>query len=99
MATLYDMQTRLRHFYNLKEDLNSVITYINNSIDDLNPSVKNILMAYSVDENSKASTLLSKNLENLISKRDFIKNTVIPEINLEISKLKKMIEEEQLKLT
>ena len=99
MATLYELQTRLRQFYNLKDNLDYVVKYLNNSIDDLQPSVKNFLTAYSVDESSKGYVVLKKDLSTLVERRDTIKNTVIPAINFEIRKIKKDIEEEQSKLT
>ena len=99
MATLYEMQNQLRRYYALKENLGFVVNYIDSSIDNLQQSINNCLTAYSVDETSKGRDLLSKNVNVLVDRRETIKNKVIPAINFEISKLKKEIEEEQLKLT
>ena len=99
MATLYEIQNQLKRYYALKENLGYVINYINSSIESLQQSINNCLTAYSVDETSKGRDLLSKNLNLLVDRRETIKNKIIPSINFEISKLKKEIEEEQLKLT
>ena len=99
MATLYEMQTRVKQFYNLRENLDQVIRYINNSIDCLEPSAKNFLTSYNVDGSSKGYSIVKKNISTLVERRDTIKNTIIPAINYEIRILKKSIEEEQLKLT
>lgn len=99
MATLYEFQTSLRYYNNLRDNLNQVVRYLNNCIDDLQPATKNFLTVYNVDEFSKGNNVLLKDLDSLVEKRNTIKNTVIPAVNFEISKLKKQIEEEYLKLT
>ena len=99
MTTLYEMQNKLRRYYNLKENLGYIVNYMNTSIDSLQQSINSFLTAYSVDETSKGHGLLSKDLDGLIERRQTIKDKIIPAINFEISKLKKDIEEEQAKLT
>lgn len=99
MTTLYEMENKLRIYYSLKENLGYVVNYINTSVESLQQATKNCLTAYSVDEVSKGYDLLSKNINTLVNRRETIKNQIIPAINFEISKLKKNIEEEQMKLT
>lgn len=99
MMSLYEMKKDLNYYYNLKDLLNSIVDCYNKNILNLEPSIKSLKDSYNVDGVSKGSLSLSKGLESLIEKRDYIKKTIIPTINFEISKLKQKIEEEQLKLT
>jgi len=85
MATLYELQNKINRYYALRENLGYIVNYINDSIDSLRLSVNNCLSAYSVDETSEGRDLLSKDLNNLINRRNTIKNTIVPSINFEIS--------------
>ena len=96
--TLYELEERLRHFRNLREQLETVARQTNSCVDSLNLAVRNCLTAYNVNNHSDGNDLLKKCYKRLTDDYSAIKNVVIPAINVEISKLKKMIEEEQLKL-
>lgn len=96
--TLYEMQERLRYFRNLREQLEYVVRYTNNCADNLNLAVRNCLTSYNVDGHSAGNDVLKKSYKKLTDDYNTIKNTILPAINNEISKLKKKIEEEQLKL-
>lgn len=91
----YEAENNLKKYYALKENLNAIISRINISIDNLQQALKNCLNAYNAEETSEGYKELSKNLQTLVNKRDNIKNKIIPEINLKISKLKKQIEDQE----
>lgn len=95
MATLYELETQLRQYYNLRYELNNIVHYLNNSINYLQPAAKNFLSAYSVDDASKGSNSITKYVNELSNERNTINNTIIPSIDYEISELRRKIEEEQ----
>jgi len=93
--TLYELQKKLNNYYNLKAIIRYDINKLNNAIDSLDLVIKNFSVSYSVDDSSigKDTSIDQKN--KLIARRDLLQNQVAPAINMQITKIKKQIEEEQ----
>lgn len=99
MVTLYELEKTRNRYYSLKDELDYLLNYLNSSIDSLSVASDTLSQACNVDNNSSLGDSVAEERNNLIYRRDFIKETIIPNINLEINRLKKLIEEEQMKLT
>lgn len=99
MANVYELEKKKRYYNNLKDNLNILVKYLNNAIDSLKPASDLIGSAYNVDGMSADNNRLINERENLIFRRDSLVNTVIPNIDYAIRKIRRNIEEENMKLT
>ena len=87
MASKYDLQRDNSYLETLKGDLNSVANNLNQSAEYVNKIHVNLGPNYKLNEDDVKSIPRTKNLENNINNEyNYIKNTVIPEIDAQISR-------------
>jgi len=96
MNSAYELQGKKRKYYNLIDGLSMVIKKIDESIENLNLVLKNFNESFNIDSQSADQNKISEYQNELIRKRDTLKNTIIPSIYEEIQKINKQIQQAEL---
>lgn len=78
--------------YDLKSSLNSIIKKLNQAITDLDVAILNIQKYYTVNDNGVGCSELKDTRSQLIHRRNYIQNVILPELNQSIQKMRQQIE-------
>ena len=86
------MLSNQRKYRNLKANINSIITKLNNAIENLETPCDRIDNYYNIDSISVDKGNLKNLRQDLINRRNYLKNIVLVEINKELNELSNSIE-------
>lgn len=81
-----------RKYRNLKSNINSIISNLNNAIENLETPSDRIDNYYNIDSISIDKGKLKELRQDLINRRNYLKNIVLVEINKELNELSNNIE-------
>lgn len=95
MALLDDLISKKNEYVNLRDKVNDILSSLNNSVSSLRGPSSNIGTYYAVNGQSADKNTIRNNRSNLLIKRDYITNTVIPAINDKISGIESEIRQEE----
>ena len=86
--TIAGCREDIRRYQNLKQNLNNIISYLNSSGSNLDKTEMNIKNNYQIDsENSYILTRVTDVNNEIYKISNYLKNSVIPEIDRTISNL------------
>ncbi len=92
MDDLSTMLSNQRKYKNLRSNINSIINSLNNAIENLETPSDRIDNYYSIDSISADQGKLKALRQDLINRRNYLKNIVLVEINKELNELSNSIE-------
>ena len=92
MDDLSVMLSNQRNYKNLSYNINLIINNLNDAIEKLEIPSDKIDNYYNIDSVSIDKGKLKSVRQNLINKRDYLKNIVLVEINRELNELNNNIE-------
>lgn len=95
MALLDDLYSKKSSYINLRDKISDVVGSLNSSISSLEQPGSNIGIFYAINGQSADQNMINKNKNNLLSKRDYINQNVIPAINDKISDIETDIRNEE----
>ena len=98
MASLSELYSKLRRYRNLKSSLGTVISNLNNAINNLEPASDKISTDYLIDDNSADKRTVINVRNSLIQKKRFLSTTVSSSIDSKISSIKNAIRIEEARL-
>lgn len=81
-----------RKYRNLKSNINSIISNLNSAIENLETPSDKIDNYYNIDAMSIDKGKLKELRQDLINRRNYLKNIVLVEINKELKELSENIE-------
>lgn len=86
------MLSNQRKYRNLKSNINSIISNLNSAIENLETPSDRIDNYYNIDSISVDKGKLKELRQDLINRRNYLKNIVLVEINKELNELSNNIE-------
>lgn len=86
------MLSSQRKYRNLKSNINSIISNLNSAIENLETPSDRIDNYYNIDSISIDQGKLKSIRQDLINRRNYLKNIVLVEINKELNELSNSIE-------
>jgi len=92
MVNLNELKRNLAQYRLFLDEINNSVTILNNSIDTLENSNTG-MKSYLIDGISADDGIINREINELLEKKKFLRDTIIPEINKKIMKLKKEIKE------
>lgn len=92
MDDLSVMLSNKRKYKNLKSNINLIIGELNNAIENLEIPSNKINNLYSIDSTSADNGKINSVRQDLIDRRNYLKNIVLVQINKEIRELNQNIE-------
>lgn len=92
MDDLSVMLSNKRKYKNLKSNINLIIGELNNAIENLEIPSNKINNLYSIDSTSVDNGKINSVRQDLIDRRNYLKNIVLVQINKEIRELNQNIE-------
>lgn len=95
MALLDDLYSKKSSYINLRDRVSDVVGSLNSSISSLEQPSSNIGAFYAINGQSADQNMINNNKNNLLSKRDYINQNVIPAINDKISDIETDIRNEE----
>ncbi len=95
MALLDDLYSKKSSYINLRDRVSDVVGSLNSSISSLEQPSSNIGVFYAINGQSADQNMINNNKNNLLSKRDYINQNVIPAINDKISDIETDIRNEE----
>lgn len=81
-----------RNYKNLKSNIKTIINYLNNAIENLDVPSSRINSYYSVDSVGIDRGKINLVKQELIKKRNYLKNIVLVELNKELQEIEDNIE-------
>lgn len=92
MASLDYLRSEKEEYSMLKSKIFQVIEYLNNAIEALGIPSNKIEESFSINDSSGDSKIIARIREDLISKKDYLYNNVVNEIDGEIANLSNEIQ-------
>ena len=92
MNDLNSMLSDKRKYKNLKSNINLIVSELNKAIENLEISSNKIGNSYSINSSSIDNGKISSVRQDLINRRNYLKNIVLVQINKEINELDNNIE-------
>ena len=92
MNDLNSMLSDKRKYKNLKSNINLIISELNKAIENLEIPYNKISNLYNINSSSIDNGKISSVRQDLINRRNYLKNIVLVQINKEINELDNNIE-------
>lgn len=92
MDNVDELLSNKRKYKNLKSNINSIINKLNNSIENLEIPSNRIKNIYTIDSLSIDVGKLNSVREDLIARRNYLKNNVLYKINEELKEIEEKLE-------
>ena len=92
MDNVDELLSNKRKYKNLKSNINSIINKLNNSIENLEIPSNRIKNIYNIDSLSIDVGKLNSVREDLIARRNYLKNNVLYKINEELKEIEEKLE-------
>lgn len=95
MALLDDLYSKKNSYINLRDKINDVLGSLNSGISSLEQPSSNIGVFYAINGQSADLNIIRNKKNELLNKRDYITQNVIPAINDKISNIEADIRNEE----
>lgn len=95
MALLDDLYSKKNSYINLRNKINDVLGSLNSSISSFEQPSSNIGVFYAINGQSADLNIIRNKKNELLNKRDYITQNVIPAINDKISNIEADIRNEE----
>ena len=92
MNTLYELKKERNQYYDLKDKLYYIVKRLDLSVDCISPASDTYKYVYTIDSVVANNDKLNKLKKELLDKRNYISNVIIPKINERIYNLNLEIE-------
>lgn len=97
-SLLSSLKAELNRYYNLNNDLNTVINNLNDCIEKIEPASSRIAYYYNIDGFTADRNIVPSKKEALIAKRNELTGTVSSSISSQISIIKQKIRTEEARI-
>jgi len=92
MDNVDELLRKKRIYANLKSNINSIISKLNNSIENLEIPSNRVRNVYTIDSASIDLGKINSVREDLITRRNYLKNNVLYKINKELKEIEQKLE-------
>ena len=92
MATEYELNQKKKKYRTLRGNVKSIIDKLDIAVEALEIPANRIKDSYNIDSNSVDEEVISSIRDNLISRKNYLKNTIIYNIDVKINDINDELE-------